>query len=112
MRGLLPASSLSHVGIYASGQAYEQLVMRLAASPLPEARAFGDLALGELRKVIPSFVRRVDMPDRGGAWIDYLRDLRERAAEAATRFGLGEREREEGASVRLVRSQGSEEDLL
>ena len=45
MRGLLPAASLSHVGIFASGQAYEQLVMRLLASPLPEARAFGDMAL-------------------------------------------------------------------
>ena len=39
LRGLLPASTLSHVGIYASGQAYEQLLLRLAASPLPEARA-------------------------------------------------------------------------
>ena len=38
LRGLLPASTLSHVGIYASGQAYEQLLLRLAASPLPEAR--------------------------------------------------------------------------
>ncbi|HZJ29046.1 MAG TPA: FAD-dependent thymidylate synthase, partial [Solirubrobacterales bacterium] len=27
LRGLLPAATLSHVGIYASGQAYEQLVM-------------------------------------------------------------------------------------
>ena len=35
LRGLLPAATLSHVGIYASGQAYEQLLLRLAASPLP-----------------------------------------------------------------------------
>ena len=35
MRGLLPAASLSHVGVYACGQAYEQLLMRLLASPLP-----------------------------------------------------------------------------
>src|SRR5690606_35517594 len=41
MRGLLPASTLSHVGIFASGQAYEQLLLRLFASPLPEARAYG-----------------------------------------------------------------------
>jgi thymidylate synthase ThyX len=112
MRGLLPAASLSHVGVYASGQAYEQLLMRLLASPLPEAREFGGMALEELRKVIPSFVKRVDMPDRGGVWIDYLRDLRDRAAEAAERFGLGERDAEEGTYVRLVRTEGSEEDLL
>ena len=41
LRGLLPAATLSHVGIYASGQAYEQLLLRLMASPLPEAREYG-----------------------------------------------------------------------
>jgi thymidylate synthase ThyX len=112
MRGLLPASSLSHVGIYATGQAYEQLLMRLAASPLPEAREFGDMALSELRKVIPSFIKRVGMQGRGDAWIEYLRDLRARAATAAERFGLGERTSASGSSVRLLRVEGSEEDLL
>ncbi len=58
LRGLLPASTLSHVGIYASGQAYEGLIMRLAASPLPEARDFGEQALRELKLVIPSFLTR------------------------------------------------------
>src|SRR3954470_13116991 len=37
LRGLLPAASLSHMGIYASGQAYEQLILHLLAHPLPEA---------------------------------------------------------------------------
>ena len=41
LRGLLPAASLSHMGIYASGQAYEQLIMHLLAHPLPEARVCG-----------------------------------------------------------------------
>jgi thymidylate synthase ThyX len=112
MRGLLPAASLSHIGVYASGQAYEQLLMRLLASPLPEARACGEAALGELRKVIPSFVRRVDMPDRGGAWIDYLSGLRERAVSAAERFGLDREPAEDGPAVRLLGVEGSEEDLL
>ena len=56
LRGLLPAASLSHMGIYASGQSYEGLLLRLAASPLPEARAFGEMMHAELEKVIPSFV--------------------------------------------------------
>jgi thymidylate synthase ThyX len=103
MRGLLPASSLSHVGIYASGQAYEQLLLRLMASPLPEARRVGDMALAELRRVIPSFVKRVDMPGRGDEWVAYLEDLRARAAVVAERFGLGDRP-EEGPSVRLIRA--------
>jgi thymidylate synthase ThyX len=112
MRGLLPAASLSHVGIFASGQAYEQLVMRLLASPLPEARAVGDMALAELRKVIPAFVKRVDMPDRGGAWVEYLEQLRTRASDAAARFDLADRPGDEPAAVRLLRADGSDEDLI
>jgi thymidylate synthase ThyX len=113
MRGLLPAASLSHVGIFASGQAYEQLIMRLLASPLPEAREAGGMALTELRKVIPAFVKRVDMPDRGGAWIEYLEQLRTGASQAAARFGLqDDRPGEEPAAVQLLRADGSEEDLI
>lgn len=71
-RGLLPASTLSNVGIFGSGQAYEALLLRMAANPLDEVRWFGDRMLMELRQVIPSFMKRVDIPDRGGAWADYL----------------------------------------
>src|SRR5688572_15575271 len=37
LRGLLPAATLSNVGIYGSGQAYEALLLRMRAHPLPEA---------------------------------------------------------------------------
>ena len=72
LRGLLPAASLSNVGIYGTGQSYEALLLRMRSHPLPEARRYADLMLSELRKVIPSFLQRVDRPDRGGEWIDYL----------------------------------------
>ncbi len=72
LRGILPAASLSNVGIYGTGQGYEQLLMRMRAHPLPEARRYADLMLTELRKVIPSFLKRVDLADRGQAWSDYM----------------------------------------
>jgi thymidylate synthase ThyX len=72
LRGMLPAAATSNLGIYASGQAYEALLVRMRAHPLPEARSYADLMLTELRKVIPSWVKRVDVADRGGAWSDYL----------------------------------------
>ena len=72
VRGVLPASALSNVGIYGSGQAYEALLLRMRANPLPEARLYADLMLTELRKVVPRFLRRVDQPDRGGRWSQYL----------------------------------------
>jgi thymidylate synthase ThyX len=75
-RGLLPAAATANVGIYGSGQAYEGLLLRLRAHPLPEARSYAELMLAELRKVIPSWVRRVDVDERGGAWVEYLQSTR------------------------------------
>jgi thymidylate synthase ThyX len=113
LRGLLPAATLSHVGIYASGQAYEQLIMRLLASPLPEAREYGGMILAELKQVMPSFVSRVDRPDRGGEWIAYLERRRERTERWVARLGLDRRAGGAGApAVELVHVDGSEEDLL
>jgi thymidylate synthase ThyX len=71
VRGLLPSAATSNLGIYGSGQAYEGLLLRMRAHPLPEAREYSDLMLAELRKVIPSWVRRVDVADRGNAWSKY-----------------------------------------
>jgi thymidylate synthase ThyX len=113
VRGILPAASLSHVGIYATGQTYEQLVLHLLAHPLAESRAYGEMLLDELQAVMPSFVARVPRPDRGGRWIEYLRERSEAAAAVAIRFGLDAPSEDVAApSVRLLRAHGSEEELL
>jgi thymidylate synthase ThyX len=113
LRGLLPAASLSHMGIFASGQTYEQLILHLLAHPLPEAQRCGRMILDAVQATIPSFVARVERPDRGGRWVDYLR-AREAAGRAwASRLGLREEaEGEAGPSVRLVHVDGEEDDLL
>ena len=88
IRGLLPAASLSNVGIYGTGQAYEALLLRMRAHPLPEARSYAEMMLTELRKVIPSFLKRVDLPDRGGLTSRYLADNRGAMEDLAGRtFG-------------------------
>jgi thymidylate synthase ThyX len=86
VRGLLPAASLSNVGIYGTGQAYEMLLLRMRSHPLPEARSYADLMLEELRKVIPSFLRRVDLQERGGEWSDYLAATRDDTAAVLERL--------------------------
>jgi thymidylate synthase ThyX len=113
LRGLLPAASLSHMGIYASGQTYEQLILHLLAHPLPEARRNGQMIFEAVQAVMPSFVTRVERPDRGGEWISYL-EGRERAADRwVRRLGL-DRETEPDArpSVRLLHVDGDEDALL
>ena len=79
---MLPAATLSNVGIFGTGQAYESLLLRMRASQLAEVHVYYKLLLNELRAVIPAFVRRVDVPDRGRAWSDYLR----RTADSMTRI--------------------------
>jgi thymidylate synthase ThyX len=83
LRGLLPAATISNVGIYGTAQAYEQLLLRMRAHPLAEVRTCADAILRELRKVIPAFLKRVDAPDRGGVWSSYLAETRTAVADVA-----------------------------
>jgi thymidylate synthase ThyX len=99
LRGLLPAGALSNVGIYGTGQSYEMLLLRMRSHPLPEARRYADLMLVELRKVIPSFLQRVDLADRGGVWSDYLDSTRSRTEEVVGRLWPDSGEPEENASA-------------
>jgi len=112
LRGLLPAATLSHVGIFASGQAYEQLLLRMLASPLPEARHFATMILEELKKVMPSFVARVERPDRGGEWVSYLERRRDAAERWVARMGLDRPGGSNAPSVELIDVEGSEDDLI
>ena len=115
LRGLLPAASLSHMGIFATGQTYEQLILHLLAHPLPEAQRCGELILRAVQSTIPSFVTRIERPDRGGAWVDYLRSRAEAGAAWAARLGLSEEADAAaggGPSVTLLRHDGEEDDLL
>ena len=86
IRGLLPASTISNVGIYATGQAYEMALIRMQSHPLREVRDYGSMMLVELRKVIPSFLTRVDLPDRGVRWSRYLAETNSRLEEFADRL--------------------------
>ena len=101
LRGLLPAATVSNVGIFATGQAYENLLLRLRSHELAEGRQVGDMLLTELRQVIPSFLVRVDRPDRGGVWSDYLRGTRDATRAVAEELLRGEKP-EDAAEVTLV----------
>ncbi len=111
LRGLLPAASLSNVGIYGTGQGYEALLLRMRAHPLPEARSYADLILGELRKVIPSFLTRVDRPERGGEWSAHLAATNEATSEIARTLFAGI-EAEPRPTVTLVDFDPEAEDKL
>jgi thymidylate synthase ThyX len=60
IRGLLPASTLTNMGLFGNGRFYENLLHKLQSSHLSELREIGKSAYDELAKIIPSFVRRAD----------------------------------------------------
>lgn len=70
-RAVLPVATKSTVGIYASGQALESIIMHLLSDELPEAHAVGREILTEARKTISVFLERIDKSDRGGAAMGY-----------------------------------------
>lgn len=70
-RPLLPVALKSSVGVFASAQAVEGLVMRLAAERLAEPQVIGQAILTACRQNIGAFLERADMPERGGATSAY-----------------------------------------
>lgn len=64
LRGLLPASTLTNMGIFGNGRFFEQLIHKLNCQNLAELQDIGKRSYEELSKVIPSFVRRANPSHR------------------------------------------------
>jgi thymidylate synthase ThyX len=111
VRGILPAASLSHMGIYASGQTYEQLVSTCSRIPLAEARAYGEMLLEELQAVMPSFVTRVPR-SRPRRPLDRVSARAPRGGRhAAGRLGLDEPSRRARRPCASSARTGTEDEL-
>ncbi|HET6924461.1 MAG TPA: FAD-dependent thymidylate synthase, partial [Candidatus Saccharimonadales bacterium] len=85
-RPVLPVATKSTVGIFGSGQAIESLIMHLMSDELPEARRTGQLMLGQVRQITPTFFERADKPDRGGAAIAYRANTSKAVAQLADKY--------------------------
>jgi len=75
LRGLLPASTLTNVGITGNGRAFEYLLTILASSDLDEERELASKIKKELDTTIKSFVSRSD-DKYGKAFQKYLRQIK------------------------------------
>jgi thymidylate synthase ThyX len=58
LRGYLPAATLTNVGFFGVGQAFEYLLTKLYSHELTEARDLAGAMHRELNQLIPSFVKR------------------------------------------------------
>ena len=75
LRGLLPASTLTNVGITGNGRAFEYLLTVLASSELEEERDLASKIKKEIDSTIKAFVRRAD-DKYGKAFQNYLQQLK------------------------------------
>jgi thymidylate synthase ThyX len=98
LRGLLPAATLTNLGLYGNGRAFEYLLTKLSASELGECRDLAGDMHAELAKVIPAFVRRALDERYGAPAAARIDEVRRRLAELAPSRGAGPFEVE----VRLV----------
>jgi thymidylate synthase ThyX len=74
LRGLLPMATLTNVGLFGNGRAFEYLLIKLQASPIQENQKLAVAMQRELDKIIPSFVKRAKS-ERGKEYVEYLRNL-------------------------------------
>jgi thymidylate synthase ThyX len=84
LRGLLPASTLTNVGITGNGRAFEYLLTILASSELKEEQDLASKIKKELDTTIKSFVRRAD-DKYGKAFQKYLKDVKNKSKLIATK---------------------------
>lgn len=79
LRGLLPMATLTNVGLFGNGRAFEYLLTKLASSEQSEVRSVGINLQHELDQLIPSFVKRAKT-ERGAAYSQYLATMRQAGA--------------------------------
>src|SRR6516164_940702 len=58
LRSYLPAATLTNVGMFSVGQAFEYLISKFYSHELSEAKELGSAMHAELNQLIPSFVKR------------------------------------------------------
>lgn len=61
LRSYLPAATLTNVGMFGVGQAFEYLISKFYSHELSEANELGKAMHGELNQLIPSFVKRAQL---------------------------------------------------
>ena len=99
LRGLLPAGTLTNLGLFGNGRAFEYLITKMAAHELPECQALAVDLHRELAQVIPSFVKRALDERYGKPAVERMVQVRAAVQGLAESSGAS---RTAGPYVRLV----------
>ncbi|MCH9617288.1 MAG: Flavin-dependent thymidylate synthase [Chlamydiia bacterium] len=105
LRGLLPASTLTNMGVFGNGRFFETLVQRLGSCQLGEFSDISRDSFDALSEVIPSFVRRSEENHRHNlTFKKFMNNMTEDTADAAAAFKTAETDKTNEPRVRLIRS--------
>ena len=111
LRGLLPASTLTNLGITGNGRAFEYLLSTMLASNLNEIKKMADHLHTELKLVIPTFVERAN--DRHGTTLpSYIVDTRNAISELAQYYIKHIKVEENPQSVKLLNFEDNSESEI
>ncbi len=103
LRGLLPASTLTNMGVFANGRFFETLIQKLGSEDLTEMRELGESSHQELSKVIPSFIRRSEKDHHHNiAFNSYHRDTKNNLKNLCNTYASNLSSKYSGPLVKLV----------
>lgn len=102
LRGLLPASTLTNMGVFGNGRFFESLIQKLHGNNLAELQGIGKRSYDELSKVIPSFVRRAEVLHRHCKGFNAFQDSQFNALKNVTKESVSFEPEETQPGVRLV----------
>ena len=104
-RSVLPASTLTNVGVTANARTLEHAVSKLMSAELIEEREIGAEVREQGRSITPTLIKYADV-------VEYLEQRPERRKELAESLNPGACEGRSSAEVRLVHWDGQAEEKL
>lgn len=105
LRDYLPMSTLTHVGISMDGRSYENMINKMLASPLSEARFVAKRLTLELESMVPSLVKRIN-DTYGKTFQEFLKERNSKTSESVKRLTEGLVDK--GENVELVEYKGQD----
>jgi thymidylate synthase ThyX len=102
LRGLLPASALTNMGVYGNGRFFEALIQKLNCHNLAELQEVGKKSYQELSKVIPSFIRRGDLTHKHQKAFTQFTEQMQSEIKAMAHQHASSLSKMRGPSVRLL----------
>jgi thymidylate synthase ThyX len=113
LRGLLPLSTLTNMGVFANGRAYEYMLTKMFSNQLTEVNEVAESMYQELDKVIHNFIERIKT-EKGENYIHYLNSTQKLVEQNSFKLlkSIKEKVKNPSCSVKLLDYEVDAENKL